>query len=209
MLGITDHFVVSNTHYIVTKYEAGGDLCAYMKAQSQERLSESQALYIFTQMAVGLKDVHRENIVHRDIKHKNIFFNSISSTPKVKIADFGLACYLEDDECFIQEAGTVGYKAPEIVLKEPSDFKSDIWSLGCILYELLSGKMPFEGTSVEQIEHSILHKVLTYEEPIWQTVSPSSVDLLKNMLNRDQDARFDIADVITHPWVYQSFEANK
>ena len=128
-----------------------------MKAQGQDVLTEAQTLYIFTQMAIGLKDIHKEGIVHRDIKHKNIFLSCNSKRPKVKIADFGLACQLEDDECFIQEAGTVGYKAPEIVLKEPSDYKSDIWSLGCILYEQLSGQMPFPGSTVKQVEHSILH----------------------------------------------------
>lgn len=128
---------------------------------------------------------------------------------KVKIADFGLACQLEDDECYIQEAGTVGYKSPETLLKEPSDFKSDIWSLGCILYHLLSGYMPFPGSSVEHVEQSILHTELTFEEPIWQTVSEASIDLIKNMLNRDQEARYDIADVLLHPWVFQNFEQKK
>ena len=72
-----------------------------MKALGRERLSEKQALYIFAQMALGLKDIHKENIVHRDIKHKNIFLSSLDKHPKVKIADFGLACQLQEDECFV------------------------------------------------------------------------------------------------------------
>ena len=98
--------------------------------------------------------------------------------------------------------GTTPYKAPELILNRPSDFKSDIWSLGCILYHLLSGYMPFPGSSVEHVEQSILHTELTFEEPIWQTVSEASIDLIKNMLNRDQEARYDIADVLLHPWVF-------
>ena len=62
-----------------------------------------------------------EQVVHYDIKHANIFLSNKSELPKVKIADFGLACYLEGDECFQQEAGTLGYKSPEIVLRQPSD----------------------------------------------------------------------------------------
>ena len=63
-----------------------------MLAQGQDSLSEVQAKYIFTKMAIGLKDIHQKGIVHRDIKHKNIFLSCHSQYPKVKIADFGLAC---------------------------------------------------------------------------------------------------------------------
>ena len=83
--------------------------------------------------------------MHCDIKHKNIFLNNHGENPKVKIADFGLSCYLNDDEIFKQDVGTMGYKAPEIILKQPSDFRSDVWSLGVITYELLCGEMPFTG----------------------------------------------------------------
>ena len=76
VLGITDHFVIGKTHYIVTKYEAGSDLCEYMKARGLDRLIEAHAQYIFYQMALGLKDIHIQGIVHRDIKHKNIFLSN-------------------------------------------------------------------------------------------------------------------------------------
>ena len=67
-------------------------------------------------MAVGLKDIHMAQVVHRDMKHKNILLNNKSERPLVKIADFGLACYLEEDEFFQQDIGTLGYKSPEIIL---------------------------------------------------------------------------------------------
>ena len=95
--------------------------------------------------------------MHRDIKHKNIFLSSISTRPKVKIADFGIACILSDEEVFVQDAGSLGYKAPEIIRMQPSDFKSDIWNLGCILYDLLCGEMPFLGTSIDQVNHRTLY----------------------------------------------------
>ena len=86
--------MIDNYHYIVTKYQAGQDLCEYLEAQRQDKLTELQVLLIFTQIALGLKDIHSQNIVHRDIKHKNILLSDSSKQPKVKIADFGLAYYL-------------------------------------------------------------------------------------------------------------------
>ena len=125
-----------------------------------------------------------EQVVHRDIKHKNIFLSNKGELPKVKIADFSLACYLEDDECFQQETGTLGYKSPEMIMKQPSDFRSDVWSLGVILYQLICGSMPFPGSNPEQVEEKIMTKQLTYNEPIWNTVSENCIDLLKNMLHK-------------------------
>ena len=172
-----------------------------MEAQRQDKHSEKQVLYIFVRIALGLKDIHNQHIVHRDIKHKNILLSDSSKRPRVKITDFGLASYLEEHECVTQPVGTHGYKAPEIILNEPADFKSDIWSLGCILYELLCGDMPFLGSSIEAIEERIVNQQLTFNGPKWSNVSEASIDLVKNMLCKNHEARYDIADVLLHPWV--------
>ena len=117
-----------------------------------------------------------------------------------------MACYLEEDEFFLRKTGTLGYRPPEMILGQVSDFRSDVWSLGVILYQLLCGDMPFlgEGESIGQVEQNILNKEL-FKEPIWSTVSVSCKDLLVHMLSRDIELRYDIIDVLAHPWVAASF----
>ena len=150
-------------------------------------------------MAIGLKDIHIHSIAHYDIKHKNIFLSNCSENPTVKIADFGLACNLPEDERFEQGAGTLGYKSPEIIQIQPSNFSADIWSLGVILYELLCGEMPFHGSDINDVKHKILNKELSYTGKRWSAVSEECIELVKNMLCKDPEARYDIADVILHP----------
>ena len=83
------------------------------------------------------------------MKHMNVLLSSRNEFPRVKIADFGLACQLNDDEFFQAKTGTLGYMAPELVVKQPSDFKVDVWGLGVILYEIISGDMPFKGANID------------------------------------------------------------
>jgi len=87
----------------------------------------------------------------------NIFLSDTTTSPKVKIGDFGLACQLRQDECIKKVAGTIGFMAPEVVQDEPSDFKSDVWSLGVILYALIGSGVPFSGRDRDATANNIVN----------------------------------------------------
>ena len=89
--------------------------------------------------------MHVQNLVHRDLKLLNIFMCDSSEMPRVKVGDLGLAVCLKPGESIIKRAGTVAFMAPEVLAEQPTDFKSDIWSLGCLLYEMAALQSPFYG----------------------------------------------------------------
>lgn len=142
-----EEFLEDGHYYIVTKYQRGQDLISYLTANDIPCVSETSAKHIFTQIARGVQTIHSHNIVHRDLKHLNIFLSDNGPTPKVRIGDFGMAAYLQDDECIKKVAGTIGFMAPEVILNQNSDFKVDIWSIGIILYALICSQVPFLGKS--------------------------------------------------------------
>ena len=110
MVKIVDAFKHGKHTYVITKYEQGGDLLSYMKDRGgASYLDEESAHFIFTQLIVGLKNIHSRQIVHRDIKHMNIFLSNTSSRPRAMIGDFGAACYLREGDVLFGDEGTVGY----------------------------------------------------------------------------------------------------
>ena len=129
--------------------------------------------------------IHGAGIVHRDLKHLNIFLSDTSESPKVRIGDFGFACKLSPDECINKVAGTIGFMAPEVVKNESSDFKSDVWSLGIILYALISSDLPFYGNTREDAAHNITTQSLRFDQTRWQSVSFACKDVLTRMLEKD------------------------
>ena len=99
ILNMVEAFSLNGKTYIVTAFAEGGDLLNYLRALDVFRLSEVRAKAIVFQIAHGLKEMRACGIVHRDIKHENIFLSDLSDEPTVKIGDFGMACKLDEDEC--------------------------------------------------------------------------------------------------------------
>lgn len=149
-------------------------------------MTEKTAKHIFVQLAQGLRDIHRVGLVHRDLKLMNIFMNDLTSMPRVKIGDLGLACKLAEGEVIVKKAGTFAFMAPEVVLNEPTDSKSDIWSLGIILYTLIAFNLPFDASYyTEKRAPEMLQKDIPFDAPGFKSCSPLCIDLLRGMLKRD------------------------
>ena len=96
-----------------------------------------------------------------------------------------MAAHLNDDECIKKVAGTIGFMAPEVVLDLPSDSKADIWSLGVILFALISSRVPFSGSDKKETGQNIVNQPLAFDRPVWNTVSLECKELLQGMLEKD------------------------
>ena len=203
-VNLVEHFKHEGNTYIVTRFARGGDLLSYLTERGVHRLPEEEAKQIFHQVVLGVRDMHVQQICHRDLKHLNVFLSNNSSSPKVKIGDFGLSCHLNEGEQIIKRAGTIGFMAPEVVMDEPSDFKADIWSLGVMLYALLSSRVPFSGSTKDETAEKICQAPLSFERSAWKEVSSGCQGLLTQMLEKDQTARLSIEEVLAHPWFAQN-----
>ncbi|KAM6099380.1 serine/threonine-protein kinase Nek5 [Theristicus caerulescens] len=139
-----------NKLYIVMEYCDGGDLMKRINMQHGVLFDEDQILSWFVQISLGLKHIHDKKILHRDVKAQNIFLSNNGEV--AKLGDFGIARQLDSTMEFAHTCvGTPYYLSPEICENRPYNNKTDIWSLGCVLYELCALKHPFEGNSLHQL----------------------------------------------------------
>ncbi|KAM6970594.1 serine/threonine-protein kinase Nek5 [Aplochiton taeniatus] len=142
-------FNESTSLYIVMEYCDGGDLMKRISMQRGVFFTEEQIVDWFVQICLGLKHIHDRKVLHRDIKAQNIF---LTGGMKAKLGDFGIARMLNNTmELARTCVGTPYYLSPEICENRPYNNKTDIWSLGCVLYELCTLRHPFEGSSLRQL----------------------------------------------------------
>ena len=139
---------------IVQEYADGGDLSEKIKSQKNKPFTESEILDYFTQICLALKHIHEKKIIHRDLKSGNIF---LMKSGLVKLGDFGISKGFERtmDKARTM-VGTPYYLSPEIIDNKPYDTKTDIWSLGVLLYEMMTFKMPFNANSLPMLSVKIL-----------------------------------------------------
>jgi serine/threonine protein kinase len=146
----------------------------------------------------AVKACHDKNIIHRDVKLDNILITTDFTC--VKLCDFGVSRTVKPNEKIFDQCGTPAYLAPEIVADRGYDpFFVDIWSMGVLLYAILSGTVPFRAKSLQELHKLILR--CKYQMP--ENVSENAQDLIRRMLNPIPHLRISLEEMKKHPWFEQ------
>ena len=188
-----DSFEEKNFLNIVMEYCDGGDLGKFIEEKKSEKeyLNEDLIWILFIKITLGLAAIHKLKILHRDLKTLNIF---LTKDLDVKIGDLGVAKILSHSGCFAKTLiGTPYYLSPELCEEKPYNDKSDIWALGCILYELCTYKHPFNAKS----QGGLILKILESEPaPIGNNYSNDLQTLINNIFEKKMEKRPSCQDIL-------------
>ena len=198
-----EYFRISSTETLclVMEYCEHGDLRHIIKEQkkSQQLFSERQVMTWFVQIVDGLRYIHANRVIHRDLKTSNIFLKGPPPYTCL-IGDFGISRILEETLTAAQTViGTPYYLSPEVCKKEPYSYKSDIWSLGACLYELLTFKMAFRSPNLFSLITKIINE--PYEPIKAGNYSDSALALVEKLLTKDSAVRPSAADLMRDQYV--------
>ena len=198
IISIYEIFEDSKNYYIMSELLEGGEL--FEEITRNGSFSEYEAANIMKQIFNAVNYMHNKQIVHRDLKPENIMLiNKSNSKFEIKIIDFGTAKIFEKGIKLTKFIGTSYYIAPEI-LSESYDEKCDLWSCGIILYILICGYPPFNGASNLDIYHAIKYAPPSFSGEEWKEVSRDAIELIKIMLNKFPQKRFNAEQCLQHKW---------
>lgn len=195
----------SNQMWMVLEFMGGGDLEGHVK--HYRGLTESTAAHIFKQVCSAVDYCHNVlEVVHRDLKPENILIyepaTSRDDMLSVKLADFGLATAYESTKVVKLFCGTPYFFAPELLKDSGYSRAVDCWSLGVILYFILSSKLPFMSKDKEELKSLICSGVYAYPATEWEGTSESSQDLIRRLLNTNALQRYSVKEALDHPWMH-------
>ena len=199
---LLDHFENADYIFIVMEYIRGGRLTDYMK-EKKFHFSEKRAAEIIYEIAIGVKYLHKYGIIHRDLKPDNIMLTESNDKGHIKIMDFGLSKILGKKEKTSDGFGTLTFVSPEVLIRKPYNKEIDIWSIGVILYLILSGDLPFddEEDDEEKIAKSIVFNEVEFPSKKFGNKSKEVIELIKRCLTKEPKDRIKIDEIIKSDWI--------
>jgi Ca2+-binding EF-hand superfamily protein len=199
---LIDHFENSEYIFIVMELLKGGNLGEYFN-KNKFQITEKRAAKIMYQLASGVKYLHHYGILHRDIKPDNIMLSDTTEDASVKVMDFGLSKIMGSQEKVADGYGSLSFVAPEVLIRQPYNKQIDIWSLGVILYYMLSGTLPFDDVNdnEENIAKLIVFADVKFPAKYWSKRSFQVVDLITRCLIKNQSNRIKVDEFLEHEWI--------
>ncbi|KAG3188071.1 hypothetical protein PC128_g12351 [Phytophthora cactorum] len=191
--------------YIIMELSSGGTLLDRVKARNKE-FPEDEAKGIIRNLASVIQYLHSRNICHRDLKLENILVETLDNGGRIKLCDFGASTLFKSGGSMRKVLGSVVYMAPEVL---QGNYKEtcDMWSLGVIMYMLMSNKAPFYGHTEDELVESIFAGEVSYTGKVWDMISPEAKALLRKLLHTTPEDRFTAAQVLQHPWIKSTEQA--
>ena len=194
--------------YIIMEYCSGGDLFSFLENRNF-RLPEKKASIIIHKMSTAVYYMHSFGVAHRDLKPENVLMTSSDDESDIRILDFGLSKILGPYEKCDEPYGTLTYCAPEIIVDEPYSKAVDLWSLGIMTYLMVSGKLPFNSEDENEIARQVVYDEPDFiRNPIWKSITPECKDFIKRLLEKDQNKRMTIKQLLEHKWI-KMYDTNK
>ncbi|XVF76697.1 hypothetical protein PTKIN_Ptkin13bG0287300 [Pterospermum kingtungense] len=201
IIRLHDIIEVPGKIHLVLEYCKGGDLSMYITRYGS--IPEATAKHFMQQLAAGLQVLCENNLIHRDLKPQNLLLSANDSNAVLKIADFGFARSLQPRGLAETLCGSPLYMAPEIMQLQKYDAKADLWSVGAILFQLVTGKTPFNGNNQIQLLQNIVKSTDLHFPVENNYLSADCKDLCQKLLRRNPVERLTFEEFFNHPFLSQ------
>lgn len=197
------HEVYETSHDIVLVLEcaAGGEIFNQCVGDSDEAFTEEDVIRLVKQILSGVAFLHRNNVVHLDLKPQNILLTSARPLGDIRIVDFGLSRRMDSITEVREILGTPEYVAPEILNYEPISTATDMWSIGVLIYFMLTGESPFLGDNKQETFLNISQISVDYSEETFEGISSLAIDFIKTLLVKNPRVRATAEECLSHPWL--------
>lgn len=190
-------FADGKSEYLVLEYVPKGTLFERLRTQRNKRFDETTAARYIAEISRALEHIHGKGVLHRDVKPENLLFDG---EERLKLADFGWATpSMEADE----RCGTLDYMSPQMVQETPYGVDADVWALGVVAFEMLTGATPFEREGEADYREGTMRRIDEgdYEWPAKPQVSREAKHLVDSMLRHLPEDRLTIAEILRYPWI--------